>query len=71
MSDNRHQQRKANKRFVPNRKGKVNQHVNICIRYDKFGFSSANRASGYRQYTDREVSKEVKRTPGVCGLLTH
>ncbi len=35
------------------------------------GFSSANRASGYRQYTDREVIKEVKRTPGVCGLPTH
>ena len=42
---------------VPNRKGKGSQLVNICIRYDKIEFSSANQASGYRQYTDREVMK--------------
>ena len=57
MSDKRHQQRKANKMFVPNRKGKGSQLVDICIRYDKVEFSSANQASGYRQYTDREVMK--------------
>ena len=31
------------------------------------GFSSANRASGYCQYTDREVTKEVNVLQGSVG----
>jgi len=61
---------------VPNRKENESTHrysLQSCHGAPMAGFSSANQASGHRQYTGpRYIDgvKEVKRTAGVCGLPT-